>query len=84
MGYWLSQSHRGKGIMPRVVHQIVFEELNMEKVQLSAAVDNHASRRVAEKVGMVLEGILTNQGKISDRILDHAIYGLKKSQLMSE
>ncbi|WP_038177464.1 GNAT family N-acetyltransferase [Vibrio pacinii] len=87
IGYWLSQHHRGKGIMPRAVHsliQIVFEELNMEKVQLSAAVDNHASRRVAEKVGMVLEGILTNQEKVSGRILDHAVYGLKKSPLMSE
>ncbi|MEF1284682.1 GNAT family N-acetyltransferase [Vibrio sp. M250220] len=83
VGYWLSQYHQGKGIMTRVVTFLItyaFEQLQLEKVQLSAAVDNRASRQVAERVGMTLEGILTNQEKIGSRILDHAIYGIKNSQ----
>ncbi|NRB70176.1 MAG: GNAT family N-acetyltransferase, partial [Vibrio sp.] len=48
------------------------------KVQLSAAKDNLPSRRVAERVGMTLEGIITNEEKIGDRILDHAIYGIHR------
>ncbi len=79
VGYWLSQAHQGKGIMTRVVTTLIdmaFNELGMEKVQLAAAKDNTASRAVAERVGMTLEGIITNREKVADRILDHAIYGI--------
>jgi ribosomal-protein-serine acetyltransferase len=82
VGYWLSQHHQGKGIVTRIVNHLInkaFTELGMKKVQLSAAVDNQPSRRVAERVGMTLEGILTNQEKVGDRVLDHAIYGIKKA-----
>lgn len=82
VGYWLSQQHQGKGIITRVVKHLIniaFNDLDMTKVQLSAAVDNQPSRRVAERVGMTLEGVLTNQEKIEDRILNHAIYGIKRN-----
>lgn len=85
IGYWLSQHAQGQGIMTRVVNFLIsfaFEQLEVEKVQLSAAVDNLASRRVAERAGMTLEGILTNQEKIGARILDHAIYGIKNNQTL--
>jgi ribosomal-protein-serine acetyltransferase len=58
---------------------IAFNEHMLEKVQLAAAKDNLASRAVAERCGMTLEGILTNREKVGDRILDHAIYGIHKS-----
>jgi ribosomal-protein-serine acetyltransferase len=48
----------------------------MQKVQMSVAVENTRSRAVCERLGMVLEGIITNEEKIGERILDHAIYGL--------
>ena len=86
VGYWLSKDYQGKGIITRVVQhliQLAFNELEMEKVQLSAAVDNQASRAVAERVGMTLEGILTNQEKVGDRILDHAIYGIQNNSMSS-
>ncbi|NOH78431.1 GNAT family N-acetyltransferase [Vibrio sp. RE86] len=82
IGYWLSQKHQGKGIVTRVVKHLIriaFDQLGLEKVQLSAAVENTASRNVAERVGMTLEGILTRQEKIGDRVLDHTIYGIQKS-----
>ncbi len=83
IGYWLSKHHQGKGIITRVVKHLIdfaFNELNIEKVQLSAAVENQASRNVAERVGMTLEGVLTNQEKIGERILDHAIYGIHRNR----
>ncbi|USD43456.1 GNAT family N-acetyltransferase [Vibrio sp. SCSIO 43135] len=82
IGYWLSQQYQGFGIMTRVVTKLIdiaFNELDIEKVQLSAAKDNIASRAVAERAGMQLEGIITNSEKIGDRILSHAIYGLHRS-----
>lgn len=79
IGYWLSMHEQGKGIMTRVVTKLIdiaFNDLQLSKVQLSAAKDNIASRAVAQRVGMVLEGIITNKEKVGDRILDHAIYGI--------
>ncbi|MDC5839277.1 MULTISPECIES: GNAT family N-acetyltransferase [Vibrio oreintalis group] len=83
IGYWLSKHHQGNGIVTRVVKHLIdfaFNQLNMEKVQLSAAVENRASRSVAERSGMTLEGVITNQEKIGERILDHAIYGIHRNR----
>ncbi|WP_295892244.1 GNAT family protein [uncultured Vibrio sp.] len=82
IGYWLSQPMQGKGIITRVVNRLIeiaFQELDMEKVELSAAVENKPSRAVAERVGMTLEGVLSNQEMINGKILDHAIYGIHKT-----
>ncbi|GAA5647769.1 GNAT family N-acetyltransferase [Vibrio proteolyticus] len=82
VGYWLSESHQGKGIMTRVVKTLIdiaFSELHMEKVELSAAVNNTASRAVAERCGMQLEAVLSHQEKIGERILDHAIYSVTRN-----
>jgi len=50
----------------------------MNKVEISAAVDNAASRAVCERLGIELEGVITNAEKVGDRILTHAIYGLHR------
>ncbi len=83
VGYWLSKQYQGKGIITRVVQHLInmaFEELDMLRVQLSAAVDNQPSRKVAERLDMKLEGVLTQQEKVGDRVLDHAIYAIKTTR----
>ncbi|CAM3744616.1 Putative ribosomal N-acetyltransferase YdaF [Vibrio aerogenes CECT 7868] len=80
IGYWLSQKHQGKGIVSRAVAKltdIAFTEMGMTKVQISAAIGNQPSRNVCERLGFKLEGILTQEEQIGDRLLDHAIYGLQ-------
>ncbi|ROV60428.1 N-acetyltransferase [Vibrio ponticus] len=79
IGYWLSQTQTGKGIVTRVVNKLIdlaFTKYEMEKVELLAAVDNCSSRAVAERCGMSLEGVITNNEKVGERILDHAVYGI--------
>lgn len=81
IGYWLAESHKGKGIVTRAAQTLIkhaFDTLGLEKVQLQAAKENLASRAVAERLGMTLEGIITRNEKVQDRVLDHAIYGLHK------
>ena len=81
IGYWLSKNQQGKGIVTQVVRkliQIAFEELGMEKVEISAAVENAASRAVCERLGCELEGIITRNENLNGRIVDHAIYGLER------
>ena len=81
IGYWLSADYQGKGIITRACQHLIdyaFTQLDMQKVQISAAKDNQASRAVCERLGMTLEGIITHAEKVGDRILDHAIYGIYK------
>lgn len=81
IGYWLRQSYQGKGIITRAATHLInhaFTTLNMEKVEIRAAVNNTASRKVCERLGFTLEGILTHAELVNGNILDHAIYGLLK------
>ncbi|WP_019615363.1 GNAT family N-acetyltransferase [Psychromonas ossibalaenae] len=82
IGYWLAESAQGKGIMTRVCKKLIniaFSELNMHKIEISAASGNLASRAVCERLGMTLEGIVTNSENLNGRIVDHAVYGLHRT-----
>ncbi len=51
-GFWLAQKHWGKGIMAEAVIPVMdyaFSDLGFEKMILSNALGNHASRRIKEK-----------------------------------
>jgi len=81
IGYWLTESVQGNGIMTRVCKKLIeiaFNELLMHKVEISAATENSASRAVCERLGMKLEGIISNAENLNGRIVDHAIYGLHR------
>ena len=83
IGYWIGKEFQGKGIMTRVCRYLVdyaFSKLNIDKIEISAAEKNLRSRAVCERIGMQLEGIITNREKVGDQILDHAIYGIHKSE----
>ncbi|RXJ72234.1 RimJ/RimL family protein N-acetyltransferase [Veronia nyctiphanis] len=81
IGYWLAEKYQGKGIITRTTRFLIdyaFKTLDLEKVQISAAEENLPSRAVCERLGMTLEGVLTNQEKVGDRILNHAVYGIHR------
>ena len=82
IGYWLDKDFQGKGIVSKCVSKLIdyaFTELNMQKIQIAAAVDNLASRNVCERLGLKLEGIITRAENLNGKIVDHAIYGLTKT-----
>ncbi|WP_461534870.1 GNAT family N-acetyltransferase [Spongorhabdus nitratireducens] len=84
IGYWLAESYQGQGIVTRACRFLInhaFTALDMDKVQISVAEDNKPSRAVCERLGMTLEGIISNREKIGDRILAHAVYGLHRTQI---
>ncbi len=81
IGYWLAESAQGKGVMSRSCKHLVnhaFEKMGMEKVEIHVATENLSSRKLCERLGMELEGIIGNAEKLSFGIVDHAIYGLYK------
>ncbi|PID66651.1 MAG: RimJ/RimL family protein N-acetyltransferase [Gammaproteobacteria bacterium] len=82
IGYWLRQDYRGKGIVTQSVSALIdyaFNRLDMQVVQISAAVDNLPSRRVCERLGFTLQGIIPHAENINGRVLDHAVYTLHKA-----
>ena len=81
IGYWLSAEYQGHGIMTKSVSKLIdiaFNELNMQKVEISAAVGNTSSRKVCERLGLSLEGVITRAENLNGRIVDHAVYGLTR------
>ncbi len=81
IGYWLSREHQGKGIVTKSVTKLVdlaFTGFDMQKAEISVAVDNQSSRAVCERLGFRLEGVITRAENINGRVLDHAVYGLTR------
>ena len=60
IGYWARADVRGRGVMTRALRLLAAHALGTgaERVQLRADVLNVPSRRVAEKAGFTLEGVL--------------------------
>ena len=78
-GYWLDKEHMGHGIMTRAVHLLVeyaFEALDLHRVEIHAATENHRSRRIAERLGFTLEGVLRQVQRLRGAYYDHALYAL--------
>ena len=79
LGYWIRSDRKGEGIATKVtklVAQFGFQYLGLQRVEIVAAEENWASRRVAEKAGAIFEGILRRRLKIGDKNLDAAMYSL--------
>ena len=77
IGYWIVAGRRGRGIAPRAVRLLgewALSEGGFQRVELHADAENRASRRVAEKCGFELEGILRGYEVINGRRSDVAMY----------
>lgn len=67
IGYWVAAHARGRGLMSAVVATVVEHAFDPDGVDLDrlvwhAFVGNHASRRVAEKAGFGIEGLIRGDG----------------------
>jgi ribosomal-protein-alanine N-acetyltransferase len=77
LGYWLGSAYWGRGIATAAVTRIcryAFDELDMLRVFATPMTGNVASRRVLEKAGFGLEGIM-RRCYIKDNVVrDAALY----------
>jgi len=63
IGYWLHTGHTGRGYMTEAVGVLLGmlrTHLHVRRVEIRADAENLRSRRVAERAGFQLEGILRN------------------------
>jgi RimJ/RimL family protein N-acetyltransferase len=82
LGYWVRTSYRGRGIAGRaamLVARFAFERLGLIRLEIVIGVGNHASLRVAEKIGAHAEGILLNRMVVGRSIYNAHMYSLLPS-----
>lgn len=78
LGYWLAADAQGRGLMTRAVRACVahaFGPWGLHRVEIRAATGNARSRAVAIRLGFREEGVLRAAEWVSDRWLDHVVYG---------
>jgi [ribosomal protein S5]-alanine N-acetyltransferase len=84
IGYGLARAHWGRGYMPEATQAVIgwaFQQPSIYRVYATTDVENVASQRVLEKVGMQCEGLLHKyiiHPNISDIPRDSYIYAITK------
>lgn len=84
IGYYLAPQARGRGVMTRAVGLLsgwVFENLPVERIEITIEPENAASRAVAERAGYTFEGILRSHTVIKGTRRDMAMYSLLRGEL---
>ncbi len=79
VGYWLGEAFLGRGLATRVTGKIVkhlFEVEGLHRAEMQCGTENVRSRAVPERLGFTLEGVRRQLHWITDRFVDHAVYGL--------
>jgi len=79
IGYWISQSAAGKGIMPTAVAlatDYCFWARSLHRVEINIRPDNQRSLRVVEKLGFRDEGVRENYLHINGNWSDHRTFAL--------
>jgi len=79
LGFWMRTSDTGRGVATtaaRLVAEAGFEHLRLNRIELLVAVDNAASRQVAEKLGAAYEGTLRKRLMLPAGPTDMAMYAL--------
>ncbi|MBD8497308.1 GNAT family N-acetyltransferase [Paenibacillus arenosi] len=79
IGYWLGAEYQGNGIMTRVAKALTdyaFNELNLNKVEIRAAIGNNKSRSIPERLNFVQEGCIRHAEWLYDHYVDHVVYGV--------
>ena len=85
IGYWCAPDARNRGVTTRalrLVCRLGLDDLGLERLELLTDLDNHASQRVAEKVGFRREGVLRSHLRHPDgRRRDSVMFSLIPGEL---
>lgn len=85
LGYWVRHARIGHGTAARAARGVAlfgFEQLGLQRIEILAMPDNHASRRSAERCGARYEGIARQRLQHAGQACDAAVYALIPSDLL--
>jgi ribosomal-protein-serine acetyltransferase len=83
VGYWLVKSEEGKGILSlcaRVFLDYLFDQLQLNKIELHYLPGNVRSGAVAARLGFTVEGVLRDSFLMNGALHDLVIAGLLKKE----
>lgn len=82
LGYWLAEPQQGRGYITMACAAYLeysFETLDLNRVEIRAAVANRKSRAIPERLGFQLEGVIRDAEWLYEAYVDHAVYGLLRA-----
>ena len=82
LGYWVRCTCHGKGYATEAASRLLrhaFVDLDLHRVEVLVAVDNHASHRVVANLGCRREGIARGSERVAGEYLDHVQYSMLAS-----
>ena len=85
VGYILSRTHWGSGIMSEALKAILdyaFLELNLNRLEADIDPDNASSAGLLKKMGFQLEGLLKERWIVGDIVADTELYGLLRNDYL--
>lgn len=83
LGYWVDRTIEGRGVCRQACSALIrhaFDELDMNRISIAAAVENRRSRALAERLGFTQEGVRREAEWLYDHFVDHALYGLLRRE----
>ena len=83
LGYSIASYHWGKGLTPEAVRAVIgwgFPHYDLKKIYAMIDVKNDRSWRMAEKFGMVREGLLRSHGIWHGERIDMFYYGILRHE----
>ena len=84
LGYWVRTTREGRGIATaaaRLVARFGFAELALARLEIVILPGNHASRRVAEKIGARFECVARHRLQWRGEARDAAVYAVLPADL---
>jgi ribosomal-protein-alanine N-acetyltransferase len=84
VGYWIDQKFAGRGIVPTALALAVdhsFQVVGLHRLEAGIQPENHASRRVMEKLGFHEEGLRRGLVHINGAWRDHLCYALTSDEV---
>jgi [ribosomal protein S5]-alanine N-acetyltransferase len=79
VGYWIDEAVAGRGVIPTALAMAIdhcFLVVGLHRLEASIRPENHASRRVVEKLGFREEGLRRRYLHIDGAWRDHLCYAL--------
>lgn len=86
IGFWLGKPFEGHGLMTRTckaLTDLAFDELRLNRVEIWCAAENVRCRRVPERLGLKLEGVLRQRERVSDTYLDTVSFSILATEWKS-
>lgn len=83
IGYVLSREYWNQGLMTEAVREVIkfgFERMFLNRIQARCKVENIASEKVMQKIGMKFEGILREDVFVKGRFWDMKLYSILRKE----